>query len=100
MKRILTIAGAALGVLILILILIPLFVSANTFRPKLESMASQALGRKVQIGNLGFSLFSGSLSADNGKDALHGKTSEDAPEMQQEALKWDRWKLRRSQKSH
>ena len=65
MKRILTIAGAALGVLILILILIPLFVSANTFRPKLESMASQALGRKVQIGNLGFSLFSGSLTADN-----------------------------------
>jgi AsmA protein len=65
MKRILTIAGAALGVLVLILILIPLFVSANTFRPKLEAMASQALGRKVQIGNLGFSLFSGSLSADN-----------------------------------
>ena len=65
MKRILTIAGAALGVLILILILIPLFVSANTFRPKLESLASQALGRKVQIGNLDFSLFSGSLSADN-----------------------------------
>ncbi|MGB8480860.1 MAG: AsmA family protein [Acidobacteriaceae bacterium] len=65
MKRIFTIAGAALGVLILILILIPLFVSANTFRPKLESMASQALGRKVQIGNLGFSLFSGSLTADN-----------------------------------
>lgn len=65
MKRILTIAGAALGVLILILILIPLFVSANTFRPRLESMASQALGRKVQIGNLDFSLFSGSLSADN-----------------------------------
>ena len=29
MKRILTIAGAALGVLILILILIPLFVSAK-----------------------------------------------------------------------
>ena len=50
MKRILTIAGAVLGVLILILILVPLFVSANTFRPKLESMASQALGRKVQIG--------------------------------------------------
>ncbi len=65
MKRILTIAGAALGVLILILILIPLFVSANTFRPKLESLASQALGRKVQIGNVDFSLFSGSLSADN-----------------------------------
>lgn len=65
MKRILTIVGAAFGLLILILILIPLLVSANTFRPKLESMASQALGRKVQIGNLGFSLLSGSLRADN-----------------------------------
>jgi AsmA protein len=65
MKRILTIAGVALGLLILILILIPLLVSGNTFRPKLENMASQALGRKVQIGNLAFSLFSGSLRADN-----------------------------------
>ncbi len=65
MKRILTIAGAVLGVFILILILIPVFISGNTFRPKLESMASQSLGRKVQIGNLGFSLLSGSLTADN-----------------------------------
>jgi AsmA protein len=65
MKRTLTIAGAALGLLILILILIPLLINGNTFRPKLEDMASQALGRKVQIGNLSFSLFSGSLRADN-----------------------------------
>jgi AsmA protein len=65
MKRILTVAGAVLALLILILILIPVFVSGNTFRPKLESIASQDLGRKVQIGNLGFSLLSGSLSADN-----------------------------------
>jgi AsmA protein len=65
MKRILTIVGAALCLLILILILIPLLVNGNTFRPKLEDMASQALGRKVQIGNLAFSLFSGSLRADN-----------------------------------
>ncbi len=65
MKRILTIAGAALGVLILILLLIPLFVSANTFRPQIEAMASQSLGRKVRIGNLSFSIFSGSLTADN-----------------------------------
>ncbi|MHB1840059.1 MAG: AsmA family protein, partial [Acidobacteriaceae bacterium] len=65
MKRILTIAGAALGVLILILVLIPLFVSANTFRPQIEIMASLSLGRKVHIGNLSFSIFSGSLTADN-----------------------------------
>ena len=65
MKRILIVAGSVVGLLILILLALPLFVSANTFRPKIEQMASQALGRKVQIGNLGFSLFSGSLSADN-----------------------------------
>ena len=65
MKRILTIAGAALGALILILLVLPMFVNANTFRPRIEDMASQALGRKVQIGNLSFSIFSGSLTADN-----------------------------------
>jgi AsmA protein len=65
MKRILTFAGAALGLIIIVLLLIPLFVSANTFRPKLEAMASQSLGRQVKIGNLDFSLFSGALSADN-----------------------------------
>ncbi|MHB1936144.1 MAG: AsmA family protein [Acidobacteriaceae bacterium] len=65
MKRILTIAGIALGVLILILLGLPLFVNANTFRPQIEIMASQSLGRKVHIGNLSFSIFSGSLTADN-----------------------------------
>jgi AsmA protein len=64
-KRILIIAGAVLVLLILIVVLIPLLVSANTFRPKLEETASQTLGRKVQVGNLAFSLFSGSLTADN-----------------------------------
>lgn len=65
MKRVLTIAGVALGVLILIVLVLPMFVNANTFRPNIETMASQALGRKVQIGNLSFSIFSGSLVADN-----------------------------------
>ena len=66
MRRILTIAGAALAVLILILILIPLLVSANTFRPKIEDMAFAGPGAQgVQIGNLSFSVFSGSLAADN-----------------------------------
>ena len=46
MKRILTIAGAALGLLILIVILLPFLISGNTFRPKLEDTASQALGER------------------------------------------------------
>jgi AsmA protein len=65
MKRIVIVVGAALALLILILILLPFLINANTFRPKLEETASQALGRKVQVGNLAFSIFSGSLSADN-----------------------------------
>jgi AsmA protein len=64
MKRILLIAGAALVLLILIVILLPFLISANTFRPRVEETVGQALGRKVEVGNLAFSLFSGSLRAD------------------------------------
>src|ERR1700735_1845400 len=56
---------AAVVLLLLAALLVPLFVNANTFRPTLESQLSQALGRKVTLGNLSFSLFSGSLVADN-----------------------------------
>jgi AsmA protein len=51
--------------LLLAVLLVPLFVNANTFRPTLETQLSSALGRKVTLGNLSFSAFSGSLVADN-----------------------------------
>jgi AsmA protein len=51
--------------LLLAVLLVPLFVNANTFRPTLETQLSAALGRKVTLGNLSFSVFSGSLVADN-----------------------------------
>src|SRR5215467_12233083 len=65
MKRILKIVGIVIAVLIVIAIAIPFFVDANTFRPKLESELTEALGRQVKVGNLSLSLFSGSVSADN-----------------------------------
>src|SRR5271154_3658210 len=56
----------AIAVLLLVAILvIPLFINANTFRSTLETQLSAALGRKVTLGNFSFSLFSGSLVADN-----------------------------------
>jgi AsmA protein len=56
----------AIVVLLLVAILvIPLFINANTFRSTLETQLSAALGRKVTLGNLSFSVFSGSLVADN-----------------------------------
>jgi len=45
--------------------LIPFFVNADTFRPKIESDLSSALGRKVALGHLSLSIFSGSLVAED-----------------------------------
>jgi AsmA protein len=61
----LSILVAVVVLLLLVALLVPLFINANTFRPTLESQISDALGRKVTLGNLSFSLFSGSLVADN-----------------------------------
>ena len=65
MKRILKIAGIVIAVLIVIIIILPFVIDANTFRPKLESEATAALGRQVKVGNLSLSLLSGGISADN-----------------------------------
>jgi AsmA protein len=56
---------AVVVLLLLVVLVVPLFVNVNTFRGTLESQLSGALGRKVTLGNLSFSLFSGSLVADN-----------------------------------
>ena len=58
------IAGIVVVVIVLLLLIIPFFVNADSFRPMLQSKAQEALGRNVEIGKLGFSLFTGSLSAD------------------------------------
>jgi AsmA protein len=65
MKRILKILAIIVGVLIVIAIALPLLVDANTFRPRLESELTGALGRQVKVGNLTLSLFSGGVKADD-----------------------------------
>jgi AsmA protein len=65
MNRRLKIAGIVVAVLVVIVLIIPLFIDANSFRPTLESDLSTALGRPVKVGNLSLSLFSGSVTADN-----------------------------------
>ncbi len=65
MKRTLKIVGIVVAVLIVILIALPFFINVNSFRPKLEATASEALGRQVKVGNLSLSILSGSVSADN-----------------------------------
>ena len=64
-KRWLRIAGIAVAVFLVILIALPLLINVNSFRPKVESEASTALGRQVTVGNLSLSILSGSVGADN-----------------------------------
>jgi AsmA protein len=55
----------AVGIVIVILVIVPFLIPVNQFKPTIESKASAALGRQVQMGNLSLSLFTGSLSAEN-----------------------------------
>lgn len=64
-RRWVKIAAIAAACFVLVLVLVPLFVNADTFRPAAENEISSALGRRVTLGHLGLSLLSGSLVADN-----------------------------------
>src|SRR5215813_668403 len=61
----LRIAGIAVAVLLVLLVAIPFLINVNSFRPKIESEASSALGRRVTIGNLSLSILSGSVGAED-----------------------------------
>jgi len=65
MKRTLKIVAIVIAILVVILIAIPLFVNVNSFRPRIESEASAALGRQVSLGNLSLSLLTGSVGVDD-----------------------------------
>jgi AsmA protein len=56
---------AAAALVVLLIAVIPFFVNADTFRPKIQDELSSALGRKVTLGSISFSLFTGSLVARN-----------------------------------
>lgn len=57
--------GIAFVVLIVIALALPFLIDVNRFKPTLESDLSEALGRKVQIGNIQLALFSGAVKVDN-----------------------------------
>jgi AsmA protein len=46
-----------------VVLIIPIFVNAESLRPTVEAQLSTAFGRRITIGHLSFSLFSGSLTA-------------------------------------
>src|SRR5580700_8440338 len=65
MKRNLKIGAIALAILLVILIALPLLINVNSFRPKIESELTSALGRQVTVGNLSLSILSSNVVADN-----------------------------------
>jgi AsmA protein len=64
MKRGLKIPAIILAVILVIVIALPLVVNVNSFRPRLESELTTALGREVKVGNLKLSILSGSVGAE------------------------------------
>ena len=61
----LKIVGIVVVILLLIAIALPFLINVNSFRPKLESELTDALGREVKVGNLSLSILSGSVSAED-----------------------------------
>ncbi len=59
-----TIAAVAGGIILILLIAIPFLLNADNYRPRIQAMLSDATGRQVTLGHLSFSLFTGSLVAD------------------------------------
>jgi AsmA protein len=59
-----TIAAIAGGIILILLIAIPFLLNADNYRPRIQTALSDATGRQVTLGHLSFSLFTGSLTAD------------------------------------
>lgn len=64
-KRWVRIAAVIAALFVLVVLLVPFFVNADTFRPTVQNQLARALGRQVQLGKLSFSLLKGSLVAEN-----------------------------------
>jgi AsmA protein len=64
-RTLLIVLGSIVALILLAVISIPLFLNADTFRTRIESALTTSLGRKVTLGKLDLSVFSGSLVAEN-----------------------------------
>jgi AsmA protein len=64
-RKVIYIVGGLLVALLLVAAVLPFVIDANRFRPEIESALNSALNRKVDIGNIRLSIFSGGVSVEN-----------------------------------
>ena len=65
MKKLLTIVGIIVVVLLLIAVILPHIIDVNHFKPEIQTQITDALGRQVTIGNIELAIFSGGVKVDD-----------------------------------
>src|ERR1700733_12345264 len=65
MKKLLAVVGIVVVVLLLSAVILPHLIDVNHFKPTIETQITDALGRKVEVGNISLSILSGGVSVDN-----------------------------------
>jgi AsmA protein len=61
----LKIAGIVIALLVLVLVALPFIINVDSFRPRIQSEASAALGRQMTLGKLSLSILSSTVKADD-----------------------------------
>jgi hypothetical protein len=64
-KFLLMAIGAVIALVLIVAVCVPMFLNTDSFRTRIESTLTKSLGRKVTIGKLDLSLWSGGLVASN-----------------------------------
>jgi AsmA protein len=65
MKKLLTVVGIIAALLVVVVIALHFVVDVNKFKPTIETNISDALGRKVEIGDISLAILSGGVSVDS-----------------------------------
>jgi len=86
MRRTAKVVGIVLVLVVVALVSLPFLISADRFKPALESKLSAALGRQVSIGSLRVSLLAGGVTA-NSLAIADDPAFSTAPFLQAESLK-------------
>jgi AsmA protein len=64
-RLVMKILGIVVGAIVILFIALPSLININSFRPKIESELTSALGRQVTLGNLSLSILRGRVGVDD-----------------------------------